>query len=50
MNTFFRRYSRNWGAVFGLIVILFVCFLAIAAPYIYEESPWMMVAAPLIPP
>src|SRR5690625_532228 len=50
MKLFWRRYARNRGAVFGLIVILFVCFLAVAAPYLYTESPWSMVAAPLIPP
>src|SRR5690625_5995388 len=50
MKLFCRRYARYRGAVFELIVILFVCFLAVAAPYIYTESPWSMVAAPLIPP
>lgn len=50
MNTFFKRYARNRGAVFGLVLMSFVCILAIAAPFLYEESPWMMVATPLIPP
>lgn len=50
MNTFFKRYARNRGAVFGLAIITVVCILAIAAPYLYEQSPWMMVATPLIPP
>ena len=50
MKAFIRRYSRNYGAVFGLVVILLVAALAIAAPFIYGNSPWMMVAAPLIEP
>src|SRR5699024_3921407 len=43
-------YARNYGAIFGLIVIIAVACIAIAAPYLYQESPWNMVAAPLIPP
>jgi peptide/nickel transport system permease protein len=38
------------GAVIGLVILLFVVAVAIAAPFIYEQSPWMMVADPLIPP
>ena len=50
MIAFWKRYSRNWGAVFGLLIIVVVCALALLAPYLYEDSPWMMVATPLIPP
>ena len=50
MKSFFRRYSRNYGAVFGLIVILLVATLAIGAPFLYGNSPWMMVAEPLVHP
>lgn len=50
MKKFAMRYARNHGAVFGLVVILVVTGLAIAAPFIYDTSPWMMVATPLIPP
>ncbi|NYT82639.1 ABC transporter permease [Alcaligenaceae bacterium] len=50
MKKFAKRYARNYGAVFGLCIILVVAALAVGAPYIYEESPWMMVDAPLIPP
>ncbi|NLY26945.1 MAG: ABC transporter permease [Alcaligenaceae bacterium] len=50
MKGFLKRYMRNYGAVFGLIIISIVSILAIAAPLIYEESPWMMVDMPLIPP
>lgn len=50
MKKFAKRYARNHGAVLGLCIILVVTALAIAAPFLYENSPWMMVDAPLIPP
>ena len=50
MKKFAKRYARNYGAVFGLCIILVVTALAVAAPYLYESSPWMMVDSPLIPP
>lgn len=50
MKNFLKRYMRNYGAVFGFIVIVLVAILALAAPLLYENSPWMMVAPPLIPP
>ena len=50
MKGFMKRYMRNYGAVAGLIIVLTVVTIALAAPLIYEDSPWMMVASPLIPP
>lgn len=50
MRNFAKRYARNSGAVIGLLVIAAVIAAALAAPLLYEESPWMMVASPLIPP
>ena len=50
MKSFARRYLRNYGAVAGLVIMLIVVAVALAAPLLYEESPWMMVADPLIPP
>ncbi|OWT67895.1 MULTISPECIES: ABC transporter permease [unclassified Achromobacter] len=50
MKAFFKRYARNYGAVAGLAIIVVVIVAAIAAPYLYEDSPWMMVASPLIKP
>lgn len=50
MKNFARRYARNGGAVIGLVIIAAVIAVALAAPLLYEESPWMMVASPLIPP
>jgi len=50
MKRFMQRYARNYGAVFGLVVVALVILVALAAPLIYEDSPWMMVADPLIAP
>ncbi|MDQ8030701.1 ABC transporter permease [Bordetella genomosp. 1] len=50
MKGFMKRYMRNYGAVAGLVIVLAVIAMAIAAPLLYEESPWMMVASPLIAP
>ena len=48
MKSFAQRYMRNYGAVAGLIIMLIVVVVALAAPLLYEESPWMMVADPLL--
>jgi peptide/nickel transport system permease protein len=50
MKNFIQRYTRNYGAVFGVIVMIVVIMIALAAPYLYENSPWTMVADPLIHP
>ncbi|WP_427313264.1 ABC transporter permease [Cupriavidus sp. H39] len=50
MKAFLQRYCRNYGAVIGLVVLLAVLALAMLAPVFYEESPWLMVAEPLVKP
>lgn len=50
MKGFIKRYMRNYGAVAGLLIVAAVVIVALAAPLLYEDSPWMMVATPLIPP
>ncbi|WP_354682492.1 ABC transporter permease [Cupriavidus necator] len=50
MKAFLQRYCRNYGAVIGLLVLLAVLALAVLAPVFYEESPWLMVAEPLVQP
>jgi peptide/nickel transport system permease protein len=50
MMDFWRRYSRNYGAVVGLVILLLVFAMAIGAPLIFPDSPWDMVAAPFMPP
>ncbi|MEK7317887.1 MAG: ABC transporter permease [Pseudomonadota bacterium] len=50
MKSFLKRYCRNYGAMIGLIVLLAVVVVSFVAPMLYEESPWMMAAEPLMKP
>jgi peptide/nickel transport system permease protein len=50
MKAFVKRYARNYGAIIGLVVLLGVVALAVLAPILYEDSPWLMVADPLLRP
>lgn len=50
MKAFAQRYCRNYGAVIGLVVLLLVVAVALLAPVLYEESPWLMVGDPLVRP
>lgn len=50
MTSFVRRFSHHSGAVFGAVMLLGVLACAASASWFYEDSPWTMVAAPLVPP
>ncbi len=50
MGAFWSRFRRHKAAVAGLVVVLLVIILAIAAPYLYPVSPWKMVQRPFLPP
>ncbi|MBP2171397.1 peptide/nickel transport system permease protein [Erwinia toletana] len=50
MKDFWQRFSQNRGAVIGLLILLLVVILSIAAPFLYEKSPWAMVQRPFLPP
>lgn len=50
MKDFWRRFSRNKGAVVGLVILVLVIAMALGAPLIFPNSPWDMVAAPFMPP
>ncbi|MFJ3057036.1 ABC transporter permease [Herbaspirillum sp. NPDC087042] len=50
MTSFLRRFSRNHGAMLGMVIFLGVVFCAATASLFYEESPWSMVASPLVAP
>ena len=43
---FLRRFSRNKGAVIGLVVLLAVILLALLAPILYPDSPWEIAGPP----
>ncbi len=50
MNTVFRHYLRHPGAMAGLVILLLVLLGAAGADWLFDESPWMMVADPMIVP
>lgn len=50
MDGFWKRFSRNKGAVLGLAIIVVVVLVALAAPLLYPQSPWRMVQRPFLPP
>ncbi|MFJ3047872.1 ABC transporter permease [Herbaspirillum chlorophenolicum] len=50
MTLFFRRFAANRGALAGLVLLGIVVLVACLASFWYEESPWAMVAQPLLPP
>lgn len=50
MKSFARRYCKNKGAVAGLLIFLVVVLVAVFASVLFDSSPWMMVADPLITP
>ena len=50
MRVFWSRFSRNRGAVIGLVILAVVIACAIAAPVLFPQSPWSMVQRPFLPP
>ena len=50
MKDFWTRFCYNRGAVIGLIILAVVIATAIAAPFLFPQSPWKMVQRPFLPP
>ena len=50
MKEFWKRFSRNKGAVIGLLVLSFVVVLAITAGAIFPGDPFQSVGKPFEPP
>ncbi|SSW64944.1 ABC transporter permease [Achromobacter agilis] len=50
MKKFLNRFLANRGAAAGTFLLLIVIAVGASASVLYEESPWMMVAQPLIKP
>lgn len=50
MKKFMRRFVANRGAAFGLLLLALVVVAGLCAPLVFEESPWSMVAQPLLQP
>lgn len=49
-SRFWRRFSRNKGAVFGLIVLMLVALVTALGPFIAQNNPWDMVGTPFAAP
>lgn len=45
-----RRFSRQPAPLLGLLFLLLLGALALAAPWLYPQTAWAMVAPPLQPP
>ncbi|WPB55650.1 ABC transporter permease [Xylophilus sp. GOD-11R] len=50
MKKFMRRFVANRGAALGLVLLLIVILAGACASFVFEESPWSMVADPLLKP
>lgn len=50
MKKFLSRFAANRGAAIGAFLLLAVILAGVFASVLYEESPWTMVAQPLIEP
>ena len=48
--SFLARFSRNRGALIGLVILVVIVAAAIAAPLLYPVSPWRMVSRPFLAP
>ncbi|HEU0220746.1 MAG TPA: ABC transporter permease [Paracoccaceae bacterium] len=50
MSAFWARFSRNRGAVIGILILAAVIAVALLAPFLFPRSPWSMVQRPFLPP
>lgn len=50
MKKFMHRFAANKGALVGLVILCLVVLVALFCSLWYEESPWAMVAEPLLAP
>lgn len=50
MKNFMHRFAANKGALVGLVILCLVVLVALFCSLWYQESPWAMVAEPLLPP
>lgn len=50
MKKFMHRFAANKGALIGLVILCLVVLVALFCSLLYEDSPWAMVAEPLLAP
>lgn len=49
-SKFWRRFCRNKGAVFGLIVLMLLALVTVLGPFMVQNNPWDMVSIPFAHP
>lgn len=49
-SNFWRRYCRNKGAVFGLVVLALVALVTVLGPFVVQNDPWDMAGMPFASP
>jgi peptide/nickel transport system permease protein len=49
-SSFWRRYCRNKGAVFGLVVLALVALVTVLGPFVVQNGPWDMAGLPFAQP
>lgn len=50
MKSLLKRFSKNSGAVVGLLILTCVLLMALTAPLLFTSSPWDSTATPFLPP
>lgn len=50
MTGFWQRFARSPAAVLGMLVVAGVVVLALVAPVLFPESPFLVVSKPFLPP
>ncbi|MBT9385953.1 ABC transporter permease [Pseudooceanicola sp. CBS1P-1] len=50
MKDFAKSFARNRGAVLGIVILVLVLGLTLAAPLLFPRSPWSIVQRPFLPP
>src|SRR5262245_7567549 len=50
MKNFARNFLSRRSALTGFVILLVICVVAAAAPWLFPFSPWDMRGAPFLPP
>lgn len=45
-----KRFSQNYGAVAGAVILTLIVLMALSAPVFFPGNPWNGVGAPMLPP